>query len=192
VELHAAGVLAALAAVVFAAHCAARRGTLAVLLATFAIANVIFARLGFPEIGAFAFCVAAAQAAALVRPRWRVLPPVAAGLCAAAWVSILEAQGLPWPPAALAAGLALAAAVAAAARGAAFAPAEIRDEAFVLVGSFALLLAVGPEVFEGWRSAVALTAEPLPAESKSVGAWLGALVVGSVLLGGAYSLWKRR
>jgi hypothetical protein len=71
-------------------------------------------------------------------------------------------------------------------------PAELRDEALVLVAAFALLASLGPAVVEGWRAAVALKAEPLAAAGPDVGPWLGALVVASVLLGGAYTMWKRR
>jgi len=70
--------------------------------------------------------------------------------------------------------------------------AEVRDEALVIVAAFALLLAVGPDVVDGWRSSVALKAEPLAAAGPEVGPWLGAVVVVSIVLGGAYSLWKRR
>jgi hypothetical protein len=190
VELNAAGVLAALAAAVLAAQ-AADRTALAGLAASFALMLAVSARLELPAVSVLAFCIAAAQITALARPRWRVLPPLAAGVFAAVWVSILEAQGLPWAPAALAAA-ALLVAAATASRRAGFASAELRDEALVLVGSFALLLAIGPDVVAGWRSAVALTAEPLGAAGPEIEPWVGALVVGCVLLGGGYAAWKRR
>jgi hypothetical protein len=191
-ELHAAGVLAALAAAVFGAQSAHGRAPAALLAATFAGAVFGFARLGELETRTLGFCIVAAAVAGLVRPRWWLLPPVAGGLCAAAWVSILQSQGLPWLPALVAAGCLLAAAAALAARRRGFLPAELRDEALVLVAAFALLASLGPAVVEGWRAAVALKAEPLAAAGPDVGPWLGALVVASVLLGGAYTMWKRR
>lgn len=191
-ELHAAGLLAVLAAAVFGAQSA--RGALgaATLAASFAAAVLAFSTLVPPSPTTLGFCVVAAAVAALARPRWWWLPPVAAGLFAAAWISILEAQGLPWLPGALAAVGVLAAAALLAARRRGFMSAEMRDEALVIVAAFALLLAVGHDVVDGWRSSVALKAEPLAAAGPQVGPWLGALVAASVLLGGAYSLWKRK
>jgi hypothetical protein len=191
VELHAAGILAALAAAAFGSQCASPRRAL-VLLASFAGAALAFARFGALDTAALGFSVGAAALAALARPRWTLLPPLAAGISAAAWISMLEAQGAPWSAGAVAAAVVLAAAVGLAARREAFASAELRDEALVLVGAFALLLAVIPEVVEGWRSSIALKAEPLAAAGPEMGPWLGAVVLATVALGGAYSLWKRR
>lgn len=86
----------------------------------------------------------------------------------------------------------MAAAVALAARRREFVSTELRDEGLVIVASFALLLGVGPDVVDGWRSAVALKAQPLAAAERDVGPWLGGLVLASVLLGGVYTVWKRR
>ena len=192
VELHAAQVLAALVAAVFAAQCAGGRAVLALLLGSFAGATIVFSKLGPLDTTTLGFCILAAAISALARPRWWLVPPAAAGIFAGAWVSILEAQGLPWLPAALAGGCVVLAAVGLAARRRGFTSAELRDEALVLAALFALLLAIGPDVVDGWRSSVALKAEPLAAAGPALRPWIGALVVGSVLLGGAYSLWKRR
>jgi hypothetical protein len=192
VELHAAGVLAALAVVVFAAQCAATRAMLAALLASFAGTALAFAWVGFFRPTVAAFCIAAAAVTAFARPRWSACAPLAAGFCGAVWLSILRTQGLPWLPAMVGVALVIAAAVALAARRPGFVPAELRDEALLLIALFALLMAIGPDIVGGWQSAVALTAEPLGAAAPAVSPWLGALVVASVLLGGAYSLWKRR
>jgi hypothetical protein len=191
VELNAAGVLAALTAAVLAGHCAAKAAR-AVLAASFAVACLLLARVGLPAIDALAFSAAAALAAALVRPQWFWLPPVGAGVFGAAWASILTAQGLPWLPALLGAGALTAAAAGLAARRAGFMSADVRDEALVLVGTFALLLAVGPAAVAGWRSAQTLAAEPLGGGAPEIGPWLVAISIGSVLLGAAYAMWKRR
>jgi hypothetical protein len=192
VELHAAGILAALAAAAFAAQCAGGRSALSGLLSAFAGSAFVFARFGSPDVTTLGFCVGAVAVAALARPRWRWLPPLAAGLCGAAWVSVLGAQGLPWLPAAAVAACVMAVAMALAARRHEFVSTELRDEALVLVASFALLLGIGPDVVDGWRSAIALKAQPLAAAGPEVGPWLAALVVFSVLLGGVYTVWKRR
>ena len=191
-EFPAAGLLAVLAAAVFAAQSAGRRMALTMLGASFAVTVFAFSRL--PPLGTttLGFGVAAAAIAALARPRWWLLAPLAAGVCASAWVSILGSQGLPWLPGTLAASGLLAAASISAARRRGFMPDEMRDEALLIVASFALLLSLGPGVVDGWRSSVALKAEPLAAESPQAGPWLGALVAASMLLGGAYSLWKRK
>lgn len=190
-ELQAAGVLMALAAAVFAGQADGARASLAAMLAALALAGAAFVRLGAPDVSAIAFCVVAAGATALARPQWVLLPPLAAGLFAAAWISVLRAQGLPWLPAVLLAVSVSLAARALAARRAGFAPPELRDEALVVVAAFGLLLAIGPDVVDGWRSAVSLQAEPLAGQG-DVGPWLGALAFGCVLLGGAYTAWKRR
>lgn len=191
-ELHAAGLLAVLAAAVFAAQSAGRSLAPAALFASFAGTAFAFSRLGAPDPTTLGFCIVAAAIAGLSRPRWWMLPPVAGGLSGAAWVSILEAQGLPWPPGALAAAVLLAVAAGLAARRRGFMSAEVRDEALVIVASFALLLSLGPDVVDGWRSSVALKAQPLTAAGPQVSPWLGVLVAASVVLGGAYSLWKRK
>ena len=195
-ELQAAGVLTALAATVFAGSRGVERGSLAAslaaLLATSAVTSSLFAWFGPPDVSTLAFCIVAASAAALARPSWQWLPPLAAGIGSAGWISVLRTQGLPWLPAALLAAAVLLAACVLAARRIGFAPAEMRDEALVIVGLFALLLAVGPDVMEGWQAGVALTAEPLSAEGPEVGPWLGAVILGSAMLGGAYTVWKRR
>jgi hypothetical protein len=181
----------ALAVAVFAGQADAARASLVAMPAALAVAGAAFAGLGAPDVSAMAFCVVAAGATALARPQWVLLPPLAAGLFAAAWSSVLRAQGLPWLPAVLLAVAVLLGARAVAARRAGFAPPELRDEALVVVASFGLLLAVGPDVVAGWRSAVSLKAEPLAGQG-GVGPWLGALALGCVLLGGAYTAWKRR
>lgn len=191
-EIHAAGILFGLAAAVFATLCAHARRAVALAL-VLALALALDRRYGLFAVEPSAFSAAAAAALALMRPRWlHVLAPAAAGVSSAAWVSVMQLQGLPWPAAALAASAVALAAVGLAARRPGFATADVRDEALLLVALFALLLAVGPGVVDGWRSAVTLTAEPLAAGGPSVGPWLGATVVAAVLLGGAYSLWKRR
>lgn len=190
-ELNAAGVLAPIAAAVFAAQCAGGR-TAFVLLGAFAGAAGAFAWFGPPAAATLGFCVVAAAVTALVRPRWFLLPPLAAGFAAAGWITILEAQGLPWLPSALAPAILLGVAVGLAARRRGFLSAEMHDEALVLVAVFALLLAIGPDVVDGWRSSVALQAEPLAAAGPQVGPWLGALVAAVVLVGAAYTAWKRR
>ena len=79
-ELHAAGLLAVLAAVVFAAQSA--RGALgaAALAASFVAAVLAFSRLVAPSPTTLGFCVVAAAVAALARPRASGLttnPPLA-------------------------------------------------------------------------------------------------------------------
>jgi hypothetical protein len=177
---------------VFAGQCGVDRAALAALLGAIAVTSAVFAWLGALDVSAQAFCIVAASATALARPSWKWLPPLAAGIVAAGWISILRAQGLPWLPAALLASAVLAVACVLAARRAGFAPAEMRDEALVIVGLFALLLAVGPDVVAGWQAGMALMAEPLSAEGPDVGPWWAGAVLGSAMLGGAYAAWKRR
>src|SRR5690606_17981040 len=177
---------------VFAAQSAERRVARATLLTGFVAAAFALSRLGPPDRATLGFFVAAAAVVSLSRPRWWLVPPAAGAIAAAAWISVLEAQGLPWLPGALLAAGVLAATLLLAARRSGFMPPDVRDEALVLVTAFALLFALGPDVVDGWRSALALSAEPLAAAGPRAGPWLGVLVAASVLLGGAYTLWKRR
>ena len=192
VELNAAGILLALALTAFTGQGRLERRELGALAVSAVAALALLGWLGSASVATLAFGVAVAAAGALARPHWWLLPPLAAGACAAAWSMVLHVQGSPWPPAVVVPGTVAFAAIVLVNRRRSFVSPEMRDEALLLVGSFAVLLALGPGVIGGWRSAVALTAEPLAGQTGAVGPLLGTLGVACVLLGGAYTMWKRR
>lgn len=191
-ELHVAGVLTALAVAGFAAPCAATAGTVAILVASVTGVTLLFIATGIPQHSTIAFVILAGAVLALTRPAWWILPPLAAGFSGVAWTSILRLQGLPWAPAVLAAGLLITAAVVLAKRRVGFTTAALRDEALLMIGVLAALVAMAPDAVGGWQSGLALTAGPLSSEGPTGGPWLALLVVGCMLLGGSYTLWKRR
>lgn len=74
----------------------------------------------------------------------------------------------------------------------AFAPPALREEALLIVGALALVVATAPPVIEGWRSAAALTAEPLAEPPVAAGAGLAVFLLACLAGGGLYALWRRR
>ncbi|HEY8429172.1 MAG TPA: hypothetical protein VIL20_12385, partial [Sandaracinaceae bacterium] len=67
-----------------------------------------------------------------------------------------------------------------------------REEALLIVGALALVVATAPPVIEGWRSAAALTAEPLAEPPVAAGAGLAVFLLACLAGGGLYALWRRR
>lgn len=181
--------LAALAAAVFAGLTPTRLVAFATLAASFLATAV-----AVPPGAATALLPTAVFAAVvlkIVRPAWSFVVPVAAGIAASGWVSIVAAQGLPVMAAWAVAG-ALLTTAAWLARRPGFAPALVRDEALLLLGVAGLVLAAGGEIMAGWRSAVALSGGPLEGGAPGIGAGLTAVVVAAVLAGCGWSWWKRR
>jgi hypothetical protein len=192
VELHAVGTLCALCAASFAALRPADRAGVAALLVGFAAALVAVTPTRFPEPASVGAAAALLAVVALFRPRWWLATALAAGAFAGLWVSGLRAQGLPLAPALLLAGAVPAAGVALTTRRPAFAPSVLREEALLLVGGLGLVVALGAQLAAGWRSAVALAAQPLSGAQSAGEGWLAAFVLACVVLGGLYSVWKRR
>lgn len=184
--------LCALCAAGFAALRPADRAGAAVLLAGFAAALAAVTPARFPEPPSIGAAAALLAAAALFRPRWWPVAAFAAGAFAGLWVSVLRTQGLPLAPALLLAAALPAAGVALTTRRPEFAPSVLREEALLVVGGLGLVVAVGGPLAAGWRSAGVLAAQPLSGAPPASEGWLAAFVLGCVVLGGLYSLWKRR
>ena len=181
--------LGLLAAAAFAGSGTPKPAALVAMAVSFVGCLAALAAIPTVELPVF---VVAGVALALAQPEWPLVPAVAAGGSAAGSVSALTAAGLP-----LAVGIAAGAGIVAlgaalAARRPGFAPAKVRDEALLLVGALALVLAVGSEVAAGWRSAAAFAATPLASEVPAGGFGLAAVVVAAIVLGGGYGWWKRR
>jgi hypothetical protein len=192
VELHAVGLLCALGAAAFASLRTADRAAVAALLAGFVAALAAVTPARFPEPAPVGTAAAVLAAFALVRPHWSLAAIVVAGAFAGVWVSVLRVQGLPLAPALLLAAALPAAGLALTTRRSSFAPSVLREEALLLVGGLGLVVALGAQLAAGWRSAVALAAQPLSGERTAADGWLAAFVLACVVLGGLYSLWKRR
>jgi hypothetical protein len=190
-ESDALGIVSALAAVAFAAvptRARAARGAAALVFV--AVAVLLYERV--PTVALASTGIAVAAALMLLRPAWPRVALACAAACAALWAAVLQQQGLALPLALGIAGAAPLAASLLARRRARFAPPALRDEALVLVGACALILAVAPGLIAGWRSAVALQATPLGADAAPAAPWPFAVAAACIALGGVYSVWRRR
>ena len=192
VELHVVGMLCALAAAVFAALRVADRVSAAALVVGFGSALVAVTPGRFPEPAAIGAAAVVLAGAALFRPRWWLATAFGAGALGGVWVSVLRAQGLPLAPALLLAAAVPAAALLLRTRRPKFAPSVLREEALLLVGGLGLVVALGPRLVAGIKSADAFAAQPLSGEQNAGVGWLAAFVAACVVLGALYSLWKRR
>jgi len=190
-ELHALSLVCGLAAVALAPGALDRAG-LGAMLAGFIVVLLAVSTERFPQPASIGALAAVACGYALYKPQATRILATAAGVFGGLWVSVLAGQGLPFLAALPSAVAVLGASVWLAARRADFAPARLREEAWLIVGMFGLLLAVGPAVVEGWRSARAFAGAPLAGESSVQSLWLPAFVAGCLVVGGLYSVWKRR
>jgi hypothetical protein len=187
--LHALGILCGWSVVALAAR-ATRPRHAAAFAAGFATAWPTLPAAADPTW--VAIVATAGAGSALWKPQWPMIALVWSGALAAVWTNVLHALAWPAVPAhALALALPMLA-MALAVRRAAFAPARLRDEALVIVAAFALAVAAAPAVETGFRSAVMLKAVPLGAQSSAGTSWALVLAAGCAVLGGFYSLWKRR
>jgi hypothetical protein len=186
--------LCGVSCVVFAADAALARANVAALLAGFA-AGALLVRAGrAPDVTIVAggVLIVALWRLAKPGPIARVSSAAAAGIVAAFWAALFQAQGLPLALALPLAAIAPAVSAAMRSRHAEFAPDELHDEALLLLLVLAAILAVAPGVAAGWQSATALNladkrvAAPVPPE------WTVLMLLCSASLGGAYSLWTRR
>jgi len=137
--------------------------------------------------------IAVASGYLLLRPAAaNKLAPLAAGAVAAQWATALTLLGAPEPAAAILAAATLLGVTVLTTRRSRFAPRIIREEALLLVGSVAGLLAIGPGIISGWQSALALRATPLNDTPLAVAPWPFAVVGVALALGGLYATWKHK
>lgn len=184
------GILCGLAIAAFGAL-ASRPAVLVVSLAAFA-AGLVLLPDAVPGPAAVGTLTALAAGAALLRPRLSPAAAACGGVLAAVLGDVIAAQDVPVLAAHAAALLPLLAAATLAARLPRFAPVDLEEEALALVTVLALGLAAAPAVVEGFASALALRAVPLPEDAAPVGHWALALGASFALLGGFWALWRRR
>lgn len=184
--------LCALAAPVFSSAPTRGRWSPVAAVAIGLVASAAAFRFGRPPdvvwVAALTALVAAAQ---LVRRMSPVAAAVAGGALGAIWASLLHAAGLPWAAAAPVAAAPPMLSAFLAARSPRFAPAIIREEALLVVLVAGLVVAMVPNIQEGWRSAVALNIQDQNANSQIIPNWAFGLTGASLALGGLYSLWRR-
>lgn len=183
-------ILCALGAAVFAAGGANWRNITG-LLAGFGAAAALFRGGLLPEPGWLGGLVVIAAGLELYRPRWAFAGSLCGGFLAGLLGALMQFLGLGPAPS-----LALAAAVPAVclwfARRPGFAPLPVREEALVLMLVLGCGAAVVPGVVDGWRSAAALNSAVRNGAQLAVPTWALALSGASILLGGAWSVWRHR
>jgi hypothetical protein len=189
-NIQALWILCALGAAVFAAGAAKWRNIMGLLIG-FGAATALFRGGLLPEPGWVGGLVAMVAGLALYRPRWAFAGSLCGGFLAGLLGALMQFLGLGLAPS-----LALAAVVPAVslwfARKPGFAPLAIREEALVLMLALGFGAAVVPAVVEGWRSAAALNTTVRNGAQLAIPVWALALSGASMLLGGAWSVWRHR
>jgi hypothetical protein len=145
-----------------------------------------------PNAGWTGCIVAGVAALQIFRPDVRLLTPLCAGALAGLWSVLLQIQGLPWPAAIAAAASVPALSAFLSIRSPAFAPEALREEAMLAMLFMGLAVAVIPEVSAGWQSALALNREDSASTNRILANWVLVLSGASIVLGGLYSLLRRR
>jgi len=185
----ATGLLCALWAAVFATTVSTWLGMVGLVLAFLTAAWTVD-----PQAAWMGPVVAVVAGAVLVYPGMKPAATIGAGVLAGWWASALEGEGV---PIVLAWGLALAVPTVSAwltVTRRTFAPRVLHEHALLAVGLAGVLMAAGPSVVAGWRSATVLNLEPSSAaHSASLAqAWVFVVTAVAAVLGGAHTMWWRR
>ena len=189
---HALWMLCALGTVVWAAAAldVARRAAFA---AGFATAALLTSGSYLPDAVWTGGVAAMAAALYLFKPQLRVASVVIGGALGGSWTALLEAQGLPVPLALVAAAAVVLVSIWLSQSRPWFAPEVMREEGLLAIGVLGLAVAVMPGVLDGWQAARNLSgASERVSNPAVIPMWTVALVLGSLSLGGLYSVWSRR
>ena len=190
VILHTLGLLCALGAVTLAAAANPRWQTMAWIAGGFVL-SVFWIPVSPVWIGGISAVVAALRLSNLVQGAdW--MAAAVAGMLAGVWASVLHLNGVSWPVALTLAAAAPLTALTMKTRRAAFAPRPVTDEALAGVCALGLVVAVGPDVAAGWRSARALNVEGAVAVQGGLDTWIVVTISAAVLSGAVHSLWRRQ
>jgi hypothetical protein len=165
---------------------------LAALVVGFAAAAALIRPQALPPAAGTGWIVALIAALFLGRPKTTILPGVCGGFLAALWSALLQIQGLPRLAALTVAGIVAATSVYLATKRASFAPDALKQEAMLVMIVLGLAVAVIPEISAGWQSALALNREERNSAEQIIANWVLVLSAVSVVLGGLYSLLRRR
>jgi hypothetical protein len=163
---------------------------LAGLVAGFGLMTWLLRGGNVPDPAAIAGFAAIVAGARLYRPGWVMLPAFCGGVLAASLGAFVATQGV---PAALAFGLAALIPVVALvlSRSRAFATESMVEEGVLLVLALGLGSAVGPAVIDGWQSAGSMN-QTADAANRTMPLWVLWTAGTSILIGGAWSLWRHR
>ena len=184
--------LCGLGAAIFATTTAGKRSSLIAMSIGFAAAVVLIRPQALPNPGWTGSIVAGIAALEVFRRDVRWLSPLCAGALAGLWSVLLQIQGLPLPAAVLVAAVVPAVSAYLAARRKGFAPQALREEAMLAMVALGLAVAIIPEITSGWQSALVLNREQGNSSNQIIANWVLVLSAVSVVLGGLYSLLRRR
>lgn len=137
-------------------------------------------------------CTAAAAAVYLFRPRYRLASAFVGGALAGLCSTLSEVLGFPGIAGIVLAGAVPAVMILLARRSAEFASEQLCDEGMLGVLVLATVTALAPGILAGWQSAIALNIEGESSVTLSIPAWTLLFACTSMLMGGVYSLWRRR
>jgi hypothetical protein len=184
--------LGGLGAPIFATAAAGKRTGMVALAAGFMAALIGIRTQALPDPAWIGSVVAAVAAIELFRRDFRFLAPLCGGALAGLWSALLQIQGLPLAAAVIVAGLVPGIAVWLSARSRTFAPDALRQEAMLAMMAMGLAVAMIPNVAAGWQTAVALNRDEADRSKQIIANWVLVLSAVSVVLGGLYSLLRRR
>jgi hypothetical protein len=189
--------LCGLGAAIFATNGIGKRETLGFLALGFVSAAMFIRPEKLPDPAWIGGIVAAVAALRIFRPHIRWPGLLCGGALAGLWTALLEIQGLPLGAAMILAGIVPSASAYLTHRRAEFAPEALREEAMLALVALGLAVAIIPEVSAGWQSALALNREAEagatgPDQNQIIANWVLVLSAASVVLGGLYSLLRRR
>lgn len=184
--------LCGLGAAIFAITAAGKRDGIAALAIGFAAAAIWIRPAALPDPAWTGSIAAAVALLEIFRRDVRLLAPFCGGALAGLWAALLQIQGLPPGAAMPVAGIVPAVSVILATRRGNFAPEALREEAMLAMVALGLAVAIIPEVTSGWHSALALNREQGNSSNQIIANWVLVLGAVSVVLGGLYSLLRRR
>ena len=184
--------LCGLGTAIFATSAAANRVAFGALLLGFAGGAAVIRPPALPPPAWTGCTVAVVAAIYILRPGATVATAFCGGLLAAILNVLLQIQGLTWMPALILSGIVPALAVYLTRRLPAFAPEALRQEAMLVIIALGLAVAIIPEISAGWQSALVLNRSQAIGAEQFVANWVFVLIGVSVLLGGCFSLLRRR
>lgn len=184
--------LCGLGAASFATTAAGKRQSLTVLLLAF-VGGAVFLRPEALPPAAWTGCIVAVAATLyLFRPETTIATSLCGGFLAALGTALLQIQGIPWPLALILFGIVPGISAYLATKRPVFAPDTLRQEAMLLMIALGLAVAMIPEISSGWLSAEALNRSERSNVDQVIATWVFVLVAASLVLGGFYSLLRRR
>ena len=136
--------------------------------------------------------VAVAAGLQLARPGFFPIAAFTSGVLAGCWIPLLRAQLVDVVPALLLAVGVPVVSMLLTLRRPRFAPISVFEDSMLLIVVLGLVVAVGPQVVEGWRSAGIMNVEYETGANATAAPWVLFIGCSSLVLGGCYSLWWRR